>query len=199
MKTHKHFLLAAALMLVVGLCYSAVAQSNAKSTAFRLPPEPIGTVVSVNAIEISDGTLGFDSQYKNETAFGYSFLGRTTGDFPGSFTLSMNCTPAVAVPGDTSLMTGGVWTLPVYISGIRGVSDYAGSMYGTIANGKMIWDKTGRNAEIYFVLNVDGGTQTWQGVSGYASFTGNLVVDEKAGGKVLTGNLVFNILNAATE
>jgi hypothetical protein len=194
MKIRTHFLQAAALVLVIGLGYNVTAQ---KTAAF-LPPEPINPVVNVNAIEISDGTIGYDEN-KGTTAFGYSFLGRTTGEFPGSFTLSMNCTPAVGVAGGASLMTGGSWTLPVYIDGARLGSAYAGSLYGTIANGKMAWDKTGKSAEVYFILNVDGGTQNWEGTNGYASFAGNLFLDEKAERMVLQGSLIFNTLAAVSE
>ena len=57
-------------------------------SAVRLPPEPIVGVTKVNAIEVTDGVVGYDSQTKQETAFGYSYLGRTTGSYPGSFTLA---------------------------------------------------------------------------------------------------------------
>ena len=92
----------------------------------------------VNAIEVTDGTMGYDGQTKEETAFGYSFLGRTTGAFPGSFTLSMNCAPAKAIAEGKSELRGGSWTLPVYMTEVRG--GYAGSLYGTIEKGSMTWD-----------------------------------------------------------
>lgn len=188
MKTSKQFLLAVAFVLVVGLGAGVMAQ------AFRLPPEPVDPVVSVNAIEVTDGTTGWDGQ-KNETAFGYSFLGRTTGSLPGSFTLSMNCSPAIPTAGATSELTGGTWTLPVYMASLRGGASYAGSLYGTIAKGSMDYDKTGTSANIYIVLNVDGGTQTWDGVKGYATFVGTLSVDEKTQKTLLNGNLVFTTVS----
>lgn len=196
MKTSKHLLLAAAFVLLASLGAGAMAQGkiNRQGSALRVPPEPILPIVRVSAIEITDGTLGYDGQTKKETAFGYSFLGRTTGSFPGSFTLSMNCTPATPIPGDTTELTGGSWTLPVYMTNVGG-SGYAGSLYGTIANGKMIWDKTGANADVYIVLNVDGGTQSWDGVQGYATFVGPLFVDEKTQKTMLSGDLVFTIIS----
>ena len=190
MKTSKNILLIAVFVLLSGLGTGTMAQSKA-AAVFGLPPEPIESVTTVNAIEVTDGTLGF-SQTKDETMFGYSFLGRTTGAFPGSFTLSMNCTPAVPMPSDKSELTGGSWTLPVYMTAVRG--NYAGSLFGTIAKGTMIWDKTGTNATMYIVLNVDGGTQSWNGYGGYATFTGTLSVDEKTQQTTLTGNLVFNLI-----
>lgn len=201
MKTRKNLLFAATLVLLAGLFAGAMAQSRIDPTAsiFRLPPpEPIGSIVQVNAIEITDGITGMDSQTKQETAFGYSFLGRTTGTFPGSFTLSMNCTPAIPVPGDTSELTGGSWTLPVYLSSLKS-GGYAGSLYGTIAKGTMNWDERGTSANIYIILNVDGGTQAWDGVAGYASFAGTLSVDEKTQKTTLSGDLVFNIMNGVLE
>jgi hypothetical protein len=195
MNTRKYFLLTIAFVLLAGLG-SAMAQ---KGAAFRLPPpEPVQTVVHLNAIEIADGTVGYD-QAKMETAFGYSFLGRTTGAFPGSLTLSMNCVPAIPVPGDSSEMTGGVWTLPVYTTTIKGGTSYAGSLYGTIANGKMAWGKTEDSAEVYFVLNIVGGTQTWNAARGYATFAGTLFVDEKTRRTTLTGDMVFTILTAQVD
>jgi hypothetical protein len=197
MKTSKHLLLAAAFVLLAGLCSGAMAQGkmDPEGLAFRLPPQPILTSVTINAIEITDGKLGYDSQTKQETAFGYSFLGRTTGAFPGSFTMSMNCTPAIPVPGEGSELTGGAWTLPVYTTGITTGNGYAGSLYGTVATGKMGWDKTAANAEVSFVLNVEGGTQSYDGIQGYATFVGTLVFDEKTQETMLKGELVFTFTN----
>lgn len=196
MKTSKYILLAVAFVLLASLG-TAMAQGNAneKGTAFQLP-DPMGGVVKVNAVEVTDGTYGYDGQTKQATAFGYSFLGRTTGNLPGSFSLFMNCTPSKAMPGDKSEMTGGAWTLPVYVEGSTG---YAGSLYGTVSKGTMNWDKTGTNGNIFLVLNVDGGTQAWDGVAGYATFTGTLLVDEKTQKTTLTGDLVFYIIGAVTE
>jgi hypothetical protein len=192
MKTSKHILLIAVFVLLSGLGAGVMAQGKA-SAALRLPPEPIVPVTTVNAIEVTDGTVGF-SQTKDETMFGYSFLGRTTGAFPGSFTLSMNCVPAVPMPSEKSELTGGSWTLPVYTMAIKDPG-YAGSLYGNIDKGTMIWDKTAAKATMYMVLNVSGGTQAWEGVSGYATFTGTLFVDEQTQKTMVTGKLVFNIIN----
>jgi len=199
MKTSKHLLFAAAFVLLAGLCFGAMAQGkmDPQGSALRLPPEPI-LIVKVNAIEVADGVIGLDTQTKKETAFGYSFLGRTTGSLPGSLTLSMNCTPATPIPGVTTELTGGAWTLPVYMTGIKGTG-YAGSLYGTIAKGTMNWDKTGTGANVYMVLNVDGGTQSWDGVQGYATFVGTLLVDEKTQKTMLSGDLVFNIISVVAE
>lgn len=208
MKTSKYFLLAMAFVLIAALSGGVMAQAKKSSAAIPTPPEPIMAITKVNAIEITDGTIGYDGQTKDETAFGYGFLGRTTGAFPGSFTLSMNCTPPPAA-GDYGIspisitparivMTGGSWTLPVYTTPLKGGSSYAGSLYGTIAKGEMNYDKLGTTATVYFVLNVDGGTQSWDGVRGYATFAGTLFVDEKTQKKVLTGEMVFDIINVSS-
>jgi len=191
MNTRKHILLAVAFVLLASFG-TAMAQRKT-GTALQVPPEPIGSVVKVNAIEVTDGTMGYDAQTKEETAFGYSFLGRTTGAFPGSLTLSMNCAPANAVPDGKSAMTGGSWTLPIYMNELRG--GYAGSLYGTIAKGTMNWDAKGTSATMYMVLNVGGGTQAWNGVSGFATFSGTLSVDEKTETTTLTGDMVFSLIN----
>lgn len=189
MKTSKHILLTLVFVLLSGLGTGVIAQR--KAGAAVLPPEPVGTEVQVNAIEVTDGHAGFDSE-KLETQFGYSFLGRTTGSFPGSFTLSMDCSPTIPVPEDTSEIKGGSWTLPVYMTEVKG--GYAGSLYGTIAKGKMTWDKTGTSANVYIVLNVDGGTQAWDGYRGYATFVGTLVAGDKGQKTTLTGDMVFNTI-----
>jgi len=192
MKTSKHILLTLVFVLLSGLGAGVMAQ-NRVSEAFRLPPEPIPPVTKVSAIEVADGVVGYHGETREETVFGYSFLGRTTGDFPGSFSLSMNCAPAIAMGEGKGEMTGGSWTLPVYPTALRG-SAYLGALYGTVAKGTITWDGKGTSATIYLVLNVDGGTQTYEGVSGYATFAGTLLVDEKTDTTTLTGDMVFNIM-----
>jgi hypothetical protein len=197
MRTSKLFLFAAAFVLLASFYTGAMAQDRMgqKGSIGRLPPGPIGSIVKVSAIEVTDGVIGLDNLTKEETAFGYAFLGQTTGDFPGSFTLSMNCTPAKAKPGEGNELTSGSWTLPVYITSMRGSSAYAGSLYGTIAKGKMNWDEKGTSANVYIVLNVDGGTQSWDGVKGYATFAGTLTVDETTGKTTLDGDMMFSIMS----
>jgi hypothetical protein len=48
------------------------------------------------------------------------------------------------------------------------------------------------------VLDVKG-TQTWEGVGGYASFAGTLYVDEKTQKTLLDGTLVFSLISALPE
>jgi hypothetical protein len=201
MRTSKLFLLAAAFVLLAGLYAGAMAQDkmDLNGSITRMPPEPIGTVVSLNAIEVTDGTLGMDNTTKKETAFGYSFLGRTTGSLPGSFTLSMNCTPSIGVPGETTEVTGGSWTLPVYMPGMKGGIAYAGSLYGTIAKGKMTWGKEGAGATVYIVMDVNGGTQSWDGAGGFVTFVGTLSINEKTQQTSLNGDMVFTLVNAIAE
>lgn len=200
MRTSKLFLMAATIVLLAGLYGGAMAQgrkAQAGPIAQLSPPEPIGSVVKVNAIEITDGTLGLENQTLKETAFGYAFFGRTSGAFPGSFTLSMNCAPATKNPGAGNEVTGGSWTLPVYMPEVR--TGYAGSLYGTIAKGSMNWDENGLSANVYIVLNVDGGTQVWNGARGYATFVGTLIVDEKTDRTTLSGDMIFTFLSGVKQ
>ncbi|HEY8187602.1 MAG TPA: hypothetical protein VIF64_16135 [Pyrinomonadaceae bacterium] len=204
MKTWKHFLLAAVFVLVSGLGAGVMAQIE-----MEVPPDAIEPITKLNAIEITDGTIGYESQTRQQkTSFGYGFLGQTTGAFPGSFTLSMNCTPPPqpldggsevgGISISTTELTGGAWTLPVYNNGKYGAF-YAGSLYGTVVTGTMTWDNTQTNATVYIVLRVDGGTQTWESVGGFATFAGTLSFDEKTQKKVLSGDLMFNIISAVVE
>jgi hypothetical protein len=198
MNTRKYFLLAASFILLAGLMTAAIGQRKSATGPTLSPPEPVLTIVKVNAIEIADGVVAVDKNNSVETMFGYSFLGKTSGGFPGSIMLSMNCAPAEFVPGGSNELTGGAWSLPVYMpTTMRGSSNYAGSLYGTIGKGKMDWDKTGTIANLYFVLTIEGGTLTWNGMQGYATFTGTLVEDEKTLQKTITGDLVFDVLSPA--
>jgi hypothetical protein len=191
MKTGKLFLLTAALVMAAGLVGSAMAQGRiAPAGAIEIRPIPATT--KLNAIEITDGTIGYDSNAKQEMTYGYSFLGRTSGEFPGSFSLFMNCTPAIPMLGDASEVTGGSWALPVYMTGAKGGLVYVGSLYGTISNGSMNWDKLG-NADVNLVLNVDGGTQNWAGATGSVTFVGTLLHSQSSDVTTLTGELVFSV------
>jgi hypothetical protein len=195
MKISKHILFATAFVLVAGLG-TAMAQTLG---AIRLPPDPIVQVTHLNAIEITDGIAGVDDATKTETLFGHSFMGRTTGAFPGSFSLSMNSTPVIPVPGFGIELTGGAWSLPVYTTSLKGVPGYAGALYGAVNKGSMEWDKTGTTANVFLELGVNGGTQTWNGYLGYATFSGTLFFDEKTRKTTITGDLVFNIMSGGID
>lgn len=202
MNTSKRFLLALTFVMLTGLYAGAMAQS--RTSAFLLPPEPYSDVIKVNAIRISEGTTGYDGQTKQESKFGYSFLGKTSGSLPGSFTLFMNYvtdipvprdSSAIPIPGDSSALTGGAWALPVYVASTKlGGDGYAGSIYGSIASGKMSWDKAGTSAAVYIILNVDGGTKSWEGVKGSATFVGTLSIDDK-GTTILNGGLSIEMIS----
>lgn len=181
-------------MLLIGLCAGAMAQGkvDSKGSAFQLPPDPILPFVKVTAVEITDGTVGIDIDTKKETLFGYGFMGQTIGSLPGMLTLAMNCSPVIPIPGEVTLAKGGTWTLPVYLPSLRG-SNYAGTLYGTVAKGTLNWNKAGDTADVYIVLNVDGGSEAWDGVHGYATFTGTSFVDALTKKTTLKGELVFTI------
>jgi len=191
MKISKQLLLAAAFMLLTGLGATAMAQG--KDSLYRVAAvtrdQP---VVRISAIEVSFGTAGTNTETSMDTAFGYSFLGQTTGSFPGTFTLSMNSTPSTPIPGGTSEVTGGSWTLPVYEIDGQGNTSYAGSFYGTISSGMIEWDQSGTTAGISFRLNVNGGTEAYDGTNSFATFVGTLLVDEATQKITLEGKLTFN-------
>ena len=178
----KRLFITAAFILVVGLGTSVTAQRKTSLQAGITPPQPVDTTVTLelNSVEVTDGTIAFDPK-RGDSMFGYGFLGRTSGDLPGSFMFSMNCFPSFFAPGGTNEITGGMWTLPVYMTPFKGLNTtYMGSLYGTLVNGSMDWDKTG-TAQVFFAFNVDGGTQNWAGVKGYGTFKGTLSENEKTG------------------
>ena len=187
----KRLLITAAFILVAGLGAGTAAQSKINLQDGIAPPIPFETTISMelNAIEVTDGLVALDPK-RGDTMFGYGFLGRTSSELPGSFMLSMNCFPAVFLPGEGNEITGGMWTLPVYMSPPKGFNTvYMGSFYGTVGGGKMGWDKEG-NATVFMTFNVDGGTQTWNGVTGSGFFEGTLTETGK-GPATLTGKLTI--------
>jgi hypothetical protein len=184
MNTSKRIMIAAAFVLLAGLCASAAAQ-------VEIGPIPMDTTVTMklNAVEVSDGVVGLDPKF-GETMFGYSFLGQTTEGLPGSFMFSMNCAPAVFTPGESNAISGGAWTLPVYMRPFRSLSNvYVGSLYGGIVDGTMGWAKDG-TADIYMTFNVAGGTDTFGGATGKGTFQGTIKVDEN-GEKTVSGELTI--------
>lgn len=205
----KRLLMTAAFILVVGLGASATAQRKTSLQDFIIPPQPIETSVTMelNSVEVTDGSVALDPK-RGDTMFGYGFLGRTSGDLPGSFMFSMNCFPSFFAPGESNEITGGMWTLPVYMRPFKGLNTtYMGSLFGTLVKGSMDWDKTvdcstsglcTGSALVYFELNVTGGTQNWAGATGYGTFKGTLTQNEKTGTTLngwLTISYVSNPLN----
>ena len=195
----KRLLITAALILVVGLGTSTTAQRKTNLQAGITAPQPVDTTLTMelNSVEVTDGIIALDPK-RGESLFGYGFLGRTSGDLPGSFMFSMNCFPALFVPGGTNEITGGMWALPIYMRPFKGLNTtYMGSLFGTVVSGSMDWDKTG-TALFFFAFNVDGGTQNWAGVKGYGTFKGTLIQNEKTGTTLsgwLTITYASNTLN----
>ncbi len=193
-------MLATALVLLTGLCAGATAQQLKTETN---PPTPnfIGNTITLklSAIEVAEGARGFDYNVTatalrpeplfREILFGYSFLGRTSGDLPGSLSLSMNCTPAAFTPGGTNEMAGGMWTLPVYSNHDGSLDSYDGALYGSVAGGTIKWDKTGTVGEFDMSLQITGGTKDFAGLSGKATIQGTVYESEK--GTTLSGVMTF--------
>jgi hypothetical protein len=198
MNTSKQLILAAALVLLAGLCAGATAQQLKTETKTQAPVSPGDTVtLKLNAIEVAEGARAFDYNITptdlrpepllREVLFGYSFLGRTSGGLPGSLSLSMNCTPATFTPGGTNEMAGGTWSLPVYNN--RGVLDayyrvgvfdsYVGALYGNITGGTINWDKTGTVGVFDMTFVMTGGTKAFAGLSGKGTLQGTLFESEK--------------------
>jgi hypothetical protein len=207
MNTIKCLLLTTALALVAGLCTGAEAQTLKNKWNSAVPalttPEPIS--LKLNAIEVAAGNAGTDNTIRpintpeqaivlpidppRQVLFGYSFLGRTAGTLPGSFNLSMNCTPVTFEPDSSNEIVGGSWSLPVYSEKLRLGSSYIGALYGHITGGKMAWNKTGTVSTVDLTFVIDGGTQQLFDLAGAGSFQGTLTENEK--GSRLVGELTI--------
>ncbi len=186
MKTSKLILSAAAFVLLAGLSITN-AQRPSKEQSFR--PLPIEST-HFEGVKSADGMPGFDMD-KEEAAFGYTFLGQTSGAYPGSLTLSLNLTPRELKPGVENTIKSGSWTLPVYYKN-ESTSEYVGSLYGTITKGTINWDDP-TSAQIFLELDVAGGTEKFEGRTGSATFVGRVFVDEKTSKTTLSGDLMITL------
>ena len=143
-------------------------------------------VVSFKGIEISAGheELG--------EAYGWMCYARTTGAFPGNFTLSLNYDGARA-PGTVSNVTGGAWTLPAYatskLSRPITMDPYQGVLFGVIESGAITWDKSGTGT-IELKLLIKGGTQGMADLKGSAVLYGTVSYGDQGPGSFY-GSIYF--------
>lgn len=169
MKTTKHIALAfalAALVVLWGVPASAQTRAPLVSTDITVgPPEVEGSLSTFNGFEITTGhSEGADT-------YGWTCYGRTAGALPGNFTLTANydTPPDEGTAGVSQAITGGTWTLPVYKQTLAGMT-YVGALYGTVTEGKFMWDDNGSSATMKVQLQITGGTQTMEGLQGTAIF-----------------------------
>ena len=160
MKRTKHLAFAIALTFIAGLIWSAQAQV----------PLRIRTA-TVQGIEISPGIEGTEGLY------GTSYVGRTTGQWPGSFFVSLNYARSgapigISPPEYISLfdnIAGGTWSMPIYNT------LYRGAIYGQVYSGTIEWNDFSKStATVNLELIIDGGTKNFAGVSGKGTFSGTL-------------------------
>ena len=165
MKQTKRLGFAIALTFIAGLFWSTQAQVVTKAT-------------KVQSIEISTGTESPD----RGVVHGTSFLGKTTGTFPGSFFISMDYSGKSMT---TNIITIGSWSLPVYRA-----NQYQGAIYGRVVDGTMEWNADKTIATVNIALSVEGGTQTFSRSIGKGSFVGTLNRTPR-GKPTLNGSLIF--------
>lgn len=176
MKTTKLMSLTVAALIALFLSTSVKAQT--------------GAFVSFKGIEISSG------QVEPGEAYGWMCYAKTTGDLPGSLTLSMNY-EGIKAPGTSNTVTGGAWTLPVYgpttSSNVRPIriDSYQGVVWGTVETGAVSWDKAGTTATVDLKLLLKGGTQSLVDLRGSAVLYGTVSYDEKGVG-TFGGTIYFD-------
>ena len=172
MKRTKLLGFAITLTFCAGLFWSAQAQSPTRATKLL-------------AIETSPGVEDKERGVIN----GISFLGKTTGTYPGSFFMSMNYTTTsrfASFPPISSVNTikDGTWSLPVYRSG-----QYQGAIYGRVVDGTMEWNEDNTIAKVNIIFSVNAGTQTFVNASGKGNFVGTL--DRSTRGKPTLNGALF--------
>ncbi len=166
MKTTKLLAYAMAVLITLALSSAAKAQK--------------ATIVSFKGIEVTAGHA------EPGEAYGWMCYARTTGDLPGNFTLTMDF-EGTKEPGTVSAVTGGAWTLPVYVQAMRGAS-YMGVLYGRVLGGDAIWGKEKSTVELKMII--DGGTQTLLDLRGNAVLYGTFSYDSK-GVPTFEGSIYF--------
>src|ERR1044072_3568434 len=170
MKRTKHLAFAIALTFLAGLFWSAQAQNRLNT---------------LKGIEVAPGVEDAEKGVIN----GASFLGKTSGLYPGSFFMSLNYTTesfgTLQTVQTRNIITIGTWSLPVYRS-----SQYLGALYGRVVDGTMVWNSANTVATVNIILSLDGGTQKFEKASRQAEFVGTL--DRTTRGKpTLNGSLML--------
>jgi hypothetical protein len=193
MKKSKYFLLAVVCLLLTGFAADAQAQKQKVLHAGAVQGQsgPTG-MATVNALQVSSGELGFHYRVQSDTNFGLSFFGQTSGDFPGTLTLSLNATTGVGTgtgPSASSI-NGGTWTLPVYQTDSGG--RFVGALYGTISQGDIVPTENPDKSRVFMTFEIQGGTLAYQGATGRATFSGTLTTDVRSNTSELEGTVVFN-------
>src|ERR1043166_59512 len=149
-----------------------------------------GSSVSFKGVEIA---AGHDEAGE---AYGWMCYAKTTGAFPGNFTLTMDYA-GIKEPGTESKIIGGSWTLPIYATSKYSLRPtpldaYQGVIFGNVESGIITWDKLGTKMELQ--LNVNGGTQGFSDYRGTAFLYGTLSYDEK-GNETWDGTIYFQLKN----
>jgi hypothetical protein len=170
MKTMKHIALAFALAALVVLWGVPVsAQTGILVEPTVEPLEEGGALSTFNGFEIATG------HPEGADTYGWVCYGRTAGALPGNFTLTANydTPPDGVTAGLAQAITGGAWTLPVYKQTITGTT-YMGALYGTVTDGRFVWDDNGSSQTMTVQLQITGGTQTMDGWQGTAIFNATI-------------------------
>jgi hypothetical protein len=130
-------MVAAVVALTLAFARPALAQTAPAET-----PSPMNYTDTVQGVEFSAGTIADD------TRFGASFAGETTGDLPGFLVASIDYTPPSPGPGVTNNIVGGGWTL---------LGDQSTTL-GSFTGGTVQWNADGTLADVVADMSVLGGS-----------------------------------------
>ena len=158
----------AALVILWGVPVSAQTRAPVLSTDVTVGPPEVGTLSAFNGFEVTTG----QQEEEGTASYGWVCYGKTAGALPGNFTLTANYDTPLDQEmnaGVAQSITGGTWTLPVYMQTITGTT-YMGVLYGTVTGGTFQRDIRGYSEMMNVKLQITGGTQTMTGWQGTADF-----------------------------
>jgi hypothetical protein len=187
---------AAAIALAIffaGIFATAAAQKHAPISSVPHPLPIIsglnGTYnINVDAVEVSIGTVDSTSG----ATYGWTWSGRTDSDLSGYLFVSLNLASPdgnVEVGGDhtlprPSVITGGSWSKVIFVDGV-----YAGTVFGTVTGGELVWNPKTQTSSVNLQLTSDNGTDAFVGANGSGTFVG--VVDQSGEVPTVTGALTL--------
>lgn len=181
-------------IICAGMFATATAQKRASAPS---TPHPLPVIfglngsynVNVEAVEVSIGAVDNTSG----ATYGWTWSGKTNNDLAGYMFVSLNFTApdnngevgSDRAPAAPSVITGGSWSKVIFVDGV-----YAGTIFGKVTGGDLVWDAKSQTSSVNLQLTSDQGTEAFVGATGNGTFAG--VVDQTGEIPTVTGVLTLN-------